>query len=148
MIITLIAHQLVISASAKIHANFSLISADLSSIDSADIYTFLQVIVISGCCQLATMPSTHKCPGCTRDFDTSRALSVHKQSCRKLVNAASDVLKKRRRNIEVQQAAKVQHQEEEREAQRRREEIRESTTEAEEDVPAVSIVFHFCLIFV
>lgn len=81
------------------------------------------------------MPSTHKCPGCGRTFDDSRSLSTHKRYCKKVVGAASDVLKRRRHNIEVQEAAKVQRREEEEEVQRRREEIRESTAEAEDELP-------------
>jgi hypothetical protein len=87
------------------------------------------------------MPSTHKCPGCGRECEDGRGLSVHKRACKKVVSVASDTLKKRRHHIEVQQAAKVRRQEEEQEAQHRREEIRESTTDAEDDV-LVSITFH------
>ena len=87
------------------------------------------------------MPSTYKCLGCGRSFDDSRGLSVHKRSCKKLTGAATDSLKKRCRNIEIQQAAKVRHREEEQEAQRRREEIRDSTTEADDhDVSVSSII--------
>jgi hypothetical protein len=87
------------------------------------------------------MPSTHKCPGCGRPSDDSRSLSAHKRYCKKVTGAASDTLKKRRHNIEAQEAAKVQRREDKEDAQRRREEIRDSTTEAEDDVPVHLALF-------
>jgi hypothetical protein len=87
------------------------------------------------------MPSTHKCLGCGRVFDDSRSLSTHKRYCKRVIGAASDTLKKRRHNIEVQEAAKVQRQEEVEDAQRRREEIRESTAEVEDNIPVRTAPF-------
>ncbi|KAG2063384.1 hypothetical protein BDR04DRAFT_1123294 [Suillus decipiens] len=78
------------------------------------------------------MPSAHKCPGCGRPFDDSPSPSAHKRFCKRVIKAASNTLKKRRHNIEAQEAAKVQRREEE-DAQRRREEIRDNAGDCAED---------------
>jgi len=70
------------------------------------------------------------CRGCHQEFDSRRALSVHKRACSsKITDAVATSLEKRKHNRETQRSAKIRRQEDAAAALIARQGIREGFTE-------------------